>query len=58
MIRAVAALAMPRNSRKPNTSVTVTTVTDDANAWMASMLAPERLPADPDQILRRIRMGR
>ena len=49
MIRLIAALAMPRNSRKPNTSVTVTTVTDDANAWMASMLAPERLPADPDQ---------
>ena len=49
MIRAVAALAMPRNSRKPNTSVTVVTATAETAAWMAPTLAPEPLPADPDQ---------
>ena len=30
MIRLIAALAMPRNSRKPNTSVTVVTATAEA----------------------------
>ena len=38
MIRLIAALAMQRNSRKPNTSVAVMTVTDEATAGSTPIL--------------------